>query len=347
MSLIEEKQPWVSFCMSTYKRPELLREQLHCILKQTFTNYEVVISDNDVYSSAEKIVIEVGDSRIRYYSNGENLGMVKSFNKSLERAKGEFIVMITDDDPVYPEMLQTLFDLTIKYPGYGLYQGGCEILCFTPDIAKAMRAKVGKNSCLSDKLELNEAKVFSRDEFPYVFFKGEIGALMLWSAGIVKKEILLITGGMPDYGTEYFTDHAFNVVNGSHSGCVFINKALAYQAVHGENFGFNQLRNLEKYKLTPEKFYHWIEDHMKSRQDWLSVKKYMQMFIGRAMVEFSLFIKKSYEKFNFPAEEFNKAFAQTFKLPYLRRWRYKYYLLNNFPLTANFLLQLKQKYNKP
>ncbi len=341
-----EENPWVSFCMSTYKRPELLREQLHCILRQTFTNYEIVISDNDVEGSAEAIVNEVRDSRIHYFLNGVNLGMVKSFNKSLERAKGEFIVMITDDDPVYPEMLQTLFDLTVKYPGYGLYQGGCEILCYTPDIAKAMRAKVGKNSCLSDKLELNEVKVFSGEEFPYVFFKGEIGALMLWSAGIVKRRILSKTGGMPDYGTEYFTDHAFNVVNGSYEGCVFINKALAYQSVHGENFGFIQLRNLEKYTQIPEKFYRWIEDRMKSRPDWLLIKRYMETFIGRSMVEFSLFIVKSYKKFNFPKKEFNKAFVQTFKLPYLRKWKFKYHLLNNFPLTANFLLQLRQKYNR-
>jgi len=41
------QKPWVSFCMSTYKRPEFLRKQIEGILQQTFTDFEIVISDND------------------------------------------------------------------------------------------------------------------------------------------------------------------------------------------------------------------------------------------------------------------------------------------------------------
>ena len=40
--------PLVSFCMSTYKRGEILYETLLSIKRQTYTNFEVIISDNDV-----------------------------------------------------------------------------------------------------------------------------------------------------------------------------------------------------------------------------------------------------------------------------------------------------------
>src|SRR6476620_10696 len=92
--------PWVSFCMTTYKRPDFLKEQLHTILKQTFDDFTIIISDNDVEGSGEQAVKEINDPRISYYRNEENLGMVKSFNRSLAKARSEFVVMITDDDPV-------------------------------------------------------------------------------------------------------------------------------------------------------------------------------------------------------------------------------------------------------
>ena len=39
--------PWATFCMTTYKRPEFLMEQIQTILKQTFTSFHIIISDND------------------------------------------------------------------------------------------------------------------------------------------------------------------------------------------------------------------------------------------------------------------------------------------------------------
>ena len=108
---------WVTFCMTTFKRPDFLRTQLRTLQKQTFTAWRAIVSDNDPEGSAARIIKEIDDPRISYAVNEANLGMVKSFNRSLSKAATEWVVMITDDDPVYPEMLQTLHDLTHQYPG--------------------------------------------------------------------------------------------------------------------------------------------------------------------------------------------------------------------------------------
>jgi len=337
------QKPWVSFCMSTYKRPEFLRKQIEGILQQTFTDFEIVISDNDPEGSGRDALSSFSDNRIRYEVNKENLGMVKSFNHSLAKAKGEYIVMITDDDPVYPDMLQTLHGLYKEYPGFGVYQGGCEILCYTTLSAKVMRAKVGINSCLSSDMDLNEVKLYSADEFPHVFFSGKLGSLLLWSVAIVRRDILLKNGGMPDYGTEFFTDHAYNVVNCSSQGVVYINRALGHQAIHGGNFGFTNLKNIDKYKKIPQSFANWVEDRMKNRNDWPELKSAMHVFIGRSLVEFSLFIRKSLTDERTSLTEFSKAVNETFSLPYLKKWKWKYILMSKFPAFFQFMLQVKQK----
>jgi glycosyltransferase involved in cell wall biosynthesis len=331
--------------MSTYRRTEFLRQQIEGILKQSFPNFEIVISDNDPDASAKEVVASFDDRRVIYHHNESNLGMVKSFNNSLSKARGEYVVMITDDDPIYSDMLETLFNLSKKYPGYGVYHGGCEILCYTPFTAKAMRAKVGINSCLSSTMDYNEERVYSGEEFPYVYFNSKLGSLLLWSVNIVKREILLQNGGMPDYGTEYFTDHAYTVANCSHSGMVYLNRSLGHQAIHGDNFGFSQLKNLDKYKKAPESFCNWIEERLGKRKDWPQVKMAMHSFVGRSMVEFSLFIHRSLKHYNLPDRGFKAAFNEVFKLPYLRKWRYKYLLLSRFPATFQYLLQLKQRFS--
>lgn len=109
--------------MSTYKRPEQLKGQLEKILSQEYANIEIVVSDNDPDCSGREAATAISDPRIKYFANGNNLGMVNSFSKSVSRSNGDFIVMVTDDDPVYTDMVQTLIDLTTKYPGYGVYAG--------------------------------------------------------------------------------------------------------------------------------------------------------------------------------------------------------------------------------
>ena len=37
----DKKEPWVTFCMTTYKRPAFLEKQLTDILKQTFSDFRL------------------------------------------------------------------------------------------------------------------------------------------------------------------------------------------------------------------------------------------------------------------------------------------------------------------
>ena len=106
---IQPTQPLVSFCLTTYKRADHLFNTLQSISKQSFTDYEVIVSDNDPGRSGEIVTNRVDDDKFKYYSNEQNLGMKKSFNKSLERSSGQYIVMIADDDPVYPGKGSAIF----------------------------------------------------------------------------------------------------------------------------------------------------------------------------------------------------------------------------------------------
>lgn len=341
MEPVSETKPWVTFCMTTYKRPGFLRNQLNSLLKQTFTNFRIIISDNDTSASGESVVKEINDPRISYVCNEINLGMVKSFNRSLARADTEYVVMITDDDPVYPEMLQTLYDLSVEYPGYGMYYGGCDIMCMNPDVARSSRLKVGTNSCLAN-LPIGTIRTYKGSEFPLAYFKGEIGGHILWSTGVVKREIALAIGGMPDFGAPYNTDFGYIVLSGTREGAVLLNTSLGCQVVHGQNYGYTEA-DFDKFYITPEAFCNSIMTNLPEGFDVQTLKAPLQTFIGRWVVEYAVSIKKFLHDKKISDKDFNIYADKIFKISYLKKWKLKYDLALKFPNIFELSIQIKKR----
>jgi glycosyltransferase involved in cell wall biosynthesis len=342
MDEMYESQPWVTFCMTTYKRPEYLRSQLHSLLKQTFSNFRIIISDNDVSASGQKVVQEINDARIQYACNESNLGMVKSFNRSLQKATTEYVVMITDDDPVYPTMLETLYDLSVSHPGYGIYYGGCDIMCMNPDVARSSRAKVGTNSCLAN-LPVGTVREYKGKDFPLAYFEGKIGNHILWSTGIVKREIALAIGGMPDFGAPYNTDFGYIVLSGAREGAVLLNTSLGCQVVHGQNYGFTEA-DFEKFYITPDAFYNHVMNNLPADVNLNELKKPLQTFIARWVVEYAIAIKKYFRDKKISSRDFDIYVNKIFSIQYIRTWKLKYFLALHFPNVFDLLIELKRRF---
>jgi len=210
---LTENKPSVTFCMTTFKRPDFLKKQLTSLLKQTFQNFEVVISDNDPEASGKPIVEAFNDQRFRYYSNGENIGMIASFNKSIEKAITPYIVMLTDDDHVDESMLNELNSVVEKYPGCPIYMG-----------CKRFDKKPG------------EIEIFDKENYAFEFLHPRRTLVILWSSCLLDRKTVQEFGGIPDFGSPHFADHALLLLCGKNNGGVFINKLYGSLASHDQNF---------------------------------------------------------------------------------------------------------------
>jgi glycosyltransferase involved in cell wall biosynthesis len=326
--------------MTTYKRPEFLRQQISDLFKQTFTDFAIIISDNDMEASAKPVVESFNDPRIQYYTNEQNLGMVKSFNRSLARATSEYVVMITDDDPVYPDMLQTMYNLTKQYPGYGMYMGGCNIMYNNPEVSRASRAKVGMNSCLVD-LPVDTVRTFTGEQWPFAFFKGDTGHL-LWSNGIVKREIAMAVDGMPDFNSPYNTDFGYMVLCGARQGAILLNRALGHQVVHGANYGFTE-SDFEKFYIVPHGFINWINERLPKTNNYNGLQPVMEAYTGRWAVGYAISIRRYLTEKKLPDENFTNFTKKLFKIPFLRKWKLKYQLAIWFPNLFEVLIEIKRR----
>jgi glycosyltransferase involved in cell wall biosynthesis len=306
-------QPWASFCMATYRRPERLRATLTSILGQSFSDFEVIVTDNDPERSGEAVVRALADPRISYHANDRNLGMVGNFNRALSFATGTYVVMITDDDPVFVDMLATMNRTAAAHPGFGAYFGACEVDFQDEAVAAKYGRAPGRVRCLSGRPE-DAIWTYDKEQFPLEYFSGRVFPYVLWSCGVVRREIALAIGGMPDYGSPFLTDFGYISLAGSQAGCCCVNTAVGFQAVHSENFGRRQTVELVN---AVEGFHRYVDSRMSARPSWPAERVAMEQMLGRWFADHVKFLWKYHRD---PAEQVRvlAALGRSARVPYLR-----------------------------
>lgn len=105
--LLNQKKPLVSICIPTYNNARFLRESLDSIVNQTYSNKEIIISDNVSTDETEIIVKEYAEKyKIKYYRNDKNIGAEANFTRCIELANGEYIAIFHSDDLYLPNMVK-------------------------------------------------------------------------------------------------------------------------------------------------------------------------------------------------------------------------------------------------
>jgi glycosyltransferase involved in cell wall biosynthesis len=92
--------PLVSIGMPVYNGEKYIKDALDSILAQSFTNFELIISDNCSTDSTRKICKTYAkkDSRIKYIRQVENLGASSNFKFVFKEAIGKFYMWAAHDD---------------------------------------------------------------------------------------------------------------------------------------------------------------------------------------------------------------------------------------------------------
>jgi glycosyltransferase involved in cell wall biosynthesis len=101
-------RPKVSIGLPVYNGDNYLREALGSLLGQTFSDFELVISDNGSVDDTRTICEEfaAADERVRYHRSDVNRGGTWNFNRVLELSTGEYFRWAAHDDLIAPTYLQ-------------------------------------------------------------------------------------------------------------------------------------------------------------------------------------------------------------------------------------------------
>ena len=118
--------PLVTIGLPTYNRPAGLRKSLEGIIKQTWSNLEIIISDNcSTDAEVQQIILEYAlkDKRIKHYRQIENIGLEENFNFVFAKSTADYFIWMSDDDYFDADYVSECVQFLEKNPDYVLCSG--------------------------------------------------------------------------------------------------------------------------------------------------------------------------------------------------------------------------------
>ncbi|WP_071593352.1 glycosyltransferase family 2 protein [Kamptonema formosum] len=104
--------PFLSVCIPTYNRSEMLPAAIESVLEQDFDDFELIICDNASTDNTEEVVRKYSDDRRLRYVRYKNLvSMYANHNRCVDSARAGWIVFLHSDDKLVPHALHTVKDL--------------------------------------------------------------------------------------------------------------------------------------------------------------------------------------------------------------------------------------------
>ena len=99
--------PKVSIGLPVYNGENYLKKAISSILSQSFSDFEIIISDNASTDETREICeyFKNRDSRIRYFRNDKNMGASWNFNNTFQVSSGRYFKWAAHDDVLAPDFL--------------------------------------------------------------------------------------------------------------------------------------------------------------------------------------------------------------------------------------------------
>lgn len=102
-----ERDPLVSVVVPVYNERATLKRTLQSVLRQSYRHFEVLIVDDGSYDRPGEVVVELGDSRLRFLQQSHR-GAAAARNRGAAEAHGKWLAFLDGDDLVQVEWLDAL-----------------------------------------------------------------------------------------------------------------------------------------------------------------------------------------------------------------------------------------------
>lgn len=92
------KQPLVSIIMPSYNTARYILETIESVLQQTYSNWELIIVDDNSTDNTAEIMNRIEDDRIICINKETNQGAALARNEAIRKARGKYVAFLDSDD---------------------------------------------------------------------------------------------------------------------------------------------------------------------------------------------------------------------------------------------------------
>lgn len=218
--------PRVSVCMAAYNGALHIEEQIRSILPELGQADEVIVVDDHSTDDTVEVVRGIGDPRIRLIPAETNAGYVRTFERALSTARGEFVFLSDQDDVWLPgrveEMISALDGKDVVVSNCQHFDGPLgtfhELRLRAEDSSRSVRNIIGII----------------------------VGYRLHWGCAMaVRKRILDQVLPFPQHMTESH-DQWIAMVGNVNRSIIYIEKDTILHRLHGENLTPKGIRSISK-----------------------------------------------------------------------------------------------------
>lgn len=114
MAAKEINMPTFSVVIPTFNRAGFINQTIGSVLKQTISDFEVIVIDDGSTDETGDVVRSIDDERVKYhYKSNEERAVAR--NTGIDFARGRYVTFLDSDDLVYPNHLETALHVIKKY----------------------------------------------------------------------------------------------------------------------------------------------------------------------------------------------------------------------------------------
>ena len=106
----------ISIIIPLYNKGNIIQLTLNSILAQSYKDFEVIIVDDGSTDKSKQMLLPYLENENIKYIYQTNKGVSAARNAGAQQAKGEWILFLDADDPLYPNALEILISAIKKAP---------------------------------------------------------------------------------------------------------------------------------------------------------------------------------------------------------------------------------------
>jgi glycosyltransferase involved in cell wall biosynthesis len=207
--------PRVTVLMPAYNAARYVGEAIQSVLDQSYSDWELLIVNDGSTDNTAEIIESYADPRIRVLNNPQNLRLIKTLNRGLKEARGEYVARLDADDRAAPERLRLQMSFFESHPDLVMI-GGCSNII---DEHGVVQSSVERRHCTQPG-SLQWEAVFCN---PFRH-----------SAVTFRKDAVLAAGGYPEWAKDLEDSALWSKLMLQHD-CANLKEILCDYRVHSES----------------------------------------------------------------------------------------------------------------
>ena len=213
-----DRNPLVSIVVATYNGEKYIEEQIDSLLKLTYPNLEIIVSDDRSSDNTFSILKKYGN-RINLFRNSGKRGLLNNFINALKKCHGEFVALCDQDDIWAPNKIQLLLE---HIDNFDIVHGGVTFI--------DSEGLYHSDGSMHSAYEIDKTQYFLFDD--YIKENQLLGCTSL-----MRKSFLDNFISIPDSVLYHDWWFVLNAIKKGH-GIVFVDKEVVKYRQHGDNTAF-------------------------------------------------------------------------------------------------------------